>query len=349
MRLQAPDARLEEEFSYITSLCELSDGRTLVTDSRDNRLVVIDWRTRQVQGIGRLGDGPGEYRQVGRVYSLAGDSSLLTDTGTRRWFLLHGARIVKTIDAENPLIRRIGGLLSGADADGNILGIVGSVYSAEAQQRYVGVASRADSILVIRVHPSNAREDTVARLRGGYRGTKVAMPRAGTPRVPWRLINPLGVPEQAILFSDGWVALAKTDPFRVSWVTPSGRWIEGPTLPFEQVIVDDREKHAVIRQEFQGRPDPGFVPGDYPNWPETLPPFDQNALVATTDQRLLLARLRKASDSDNEYYLINRQGRLDAVLMLKSNERIVATGVRSVYVTRRDDDDILRLQRHPWP
>lgn len=45
--LQPANARLDEAFTRILSVRELSDGRVLVTDDRDNRLVVADMKAGQ--------------------------------------------------------------------------------------------------------------------------------------------------------------------------------------------------------------------------------------------------------------------------------------------------------------
>ena len=88
IRLQPPDARLETGFTAITSIRELSDGRIIVTDPRDQGLVVADFRTGDVQPISRRGGGPGEYGLAAPVHPIAGDSSLLSDFMQRRILLL---------------------------------------------------------------------------------------------------------------------------------------------------------------------------------------------------------------------------------------------------------------------
>jgi hypothetical protein len=67
VRLSAPNARLDEEFTYVGSIRELANGRVLIADEKENRLFVADFAQRQVHQIGRVGSGPGEY--VARVPS----------------------------------------------------------------------------------------------------------------------------------------------------------------------------------------------------------------------------------------------------------------------------------------
>lgn len=42
--LSAPDATLTSEFTSLTSVRELADGRVLVVDVGENKLLIADWR-----------------------------------------------------------------------------------------------------------------------------------------------------------------------------------------------------------------------------------------------------------------------------------------------------------------
>ena len=61
IKLKAADAKLDEEFTALGSVRELSDGRVLLNDARDKRIVVADFKTGAVAQVGRLGSGPNEY------------------------------------------------------------------------------------------------------------------------------------------------------------------------------------------------------------------------------------------------------------------------------------------------
>jgi len=48
------------------------------------------------------------------------------------------------------------------------------------------------------------------------------------------------------LFPDGWIAIARLDPYLVEWRTPDGRTVRGTPLPSARVKVDDAEKRAYM-------------------------------------------------------------------------------------------------------
>ena len=55
--LEAADARLDEEFTSIDYLRELSDRRVLVVDTREKRLVVANFAKGTVETLSRTGSG----------------------------------------------------------------------------------------------------------------------------------------------------------------------------------------------------------------------------------------------------------------------------------------------------
>jgi len=58
--LAPANAQLRQQFSMITSVRELQDGRLILVDRLERRLAVVDWRAGTVASIGREGRGPGE-------------------------------------------------------------------------------------------------------------------------------------------------------------------------------------------------------------------------------------------------------------------------------------------------
>ncbi|HLA89094.1 MAG TPA: hypothetical protein VJL28_01530 [Gemmatimonadaceae bacterium] len=320
-------------------------------------LAVGDFRSREVEPVGREGDGPGEYREVTRIHALGGDSTLVEDRRRLRWIILDGSRAVATLATWAQGAR--GPTVAAVDGRGRVLELRASRYGEAAGVPVMQYAANAESLLVL-IHrdviaamsgrAARSEPDTVARLRGRFRGLRVA--RRGTYRdapLFFELHNPLGVEEQAMLFPDGWLALALFDPYRVDWITPEGRRLAGRPLPFTPTIVDDRQmRHAIVMWGPGGRQSV-FGPTDFPNWPDNLPPFHNDALVAAPDGRLLIQRTSNALEPFTLYDIVDRAGELNGRLKLAANERIIGFGVRSVYVLVITDDDTQRLRRHPWP
>jgi hypothetical protein len=64
IQLKPATVRLAEEFTSIDQIRELADGRVLIVDGHENRLVVADLARGTVLPLSHLGSGPGEYRSL---------------------------------------------------------------------------------------------------------------------------------------------------------------------------------------------------------------------------------------------------------------------------------------------
>ncbi len=68
-----PNSDLPGAVQLIRGLRELSDGRVLVTDWIEERLVVLDFPSGTFRDIGRIGRGPREFRLPAGLVALPGD------------------------------------------------------------------------------------------------------------------------------------------------------------------------------------------------------------------------------------------------------------------------------------
>jgi hypothetical protein len=165
------------------------------------------------------------------------------------------------------------------------------------------------------------------------------------------IVNPLAVGEQVVLFPDGWVAIARLDPYRVDWISNDGRQIQGPELPHARVHVDDSVKRWVLeeraRQTGQPAARPEGVPDD--DWPATIPPFLNNAILPAPDGALWILRAATKPNAATIYDVADRRGRVVHRVTLAPNERVVGFGQGAVYSVVVDDDGIQRLRRHALP
>jgi len=360
VRLRPLEARLNEEFSVITSVRELSDGRVLVTDEKDSRVVVADFRSDEVSPLGRRGSGPGEYTQVGRVWPLGGDSSLLKEPFAPRWIIFDGTRIVRTAGAGDPATLLVGGtMVQGTDARG---GVVATRVARDASGRPVP----ADSYYVVRVERSTMRVDTVARVESTEGWAAEARVSRNAPPVAVRGASSSGrrsyvlsffAPDQLAVFPDGWIAIARANPYRVDWCEPGKRCRIGPRLHAEHLPMSAREKRAYLEVASRTHSWPPTTDvSETSGWPDAVPAFvtptgriDGSAVLPMSDGRLLIERLPTADAMWMRYDLVTRTGELAGQVRLPLGERIVGQGVRSLYVTVTDSIGVQRLQRHPWP
>jgi hypothetical protein len=337
LTLAAANAKLSEEFSNLTWVRELRDRRVIISDSRDGRVVVADLASGAVEQIGRRGNGPNEYTRVQPVWSIGGDSSVLMNS-PQRWLLFSGASIVATLPPDAPGVSSIRGIARGADERGN-------VYSAEFVRS--GDRPIGDSTALLRIARGTGKVDTLARLKALVPRRTSAADKNGYFSFS---LPTLEAADEAVPFADGWVAIVRTDPYRVQWRSPDGKWVNGAQLPFSAIRIDDREKRAHMARLASPTGKAPSPPDSIADWPATLPPYRSPVmLLAAPDSRLLVPRLPSAQRAETHYDIVNRRGALDGELVLPPNERIVGFGAATVYVSVTDDDGIQRLRRHPWP
>ncbi len=111
VRLVTPNATISEEFSSIRGIRELRDGRILVSDYLDQRVVLVDFERQTVTQRVSKGGGPTEARLPTRLIPARGDSTLLVDLGNNRLLLLDGSgRPIRTIAAVRPGVLGVRGL-----------------------------------------------------------------------------------------------------------------------------------------------------------------------------------------------------------------------------------------------
>ena len=345
------NARLDVGFTVITSVRELSDGRVLVTDPQDLQLVVADFRGGEPKQISRRGQGPGEYGLAAPLFRIGGDSSLMADFRNRRLLLLDADKIVTTVPPDNPIIRATQGFVRYADR----LGHVTSVKSPEPPTGE-STSNIRDSSTVLRFHRSTNKVDTVTKIldRPAVR-TVVRDAKGEVTSSSFRAMR-LSIGEQYIMHPDGWIAVVRTNPFRVDWRSPEGRWTLGAALPVPVIRMSEKEKAASrartaasMAANPSSTPLPPQLQTPDDEWPDVMPPYQMGELTFSPDGDIIFRRQPSADFPGVAYYVVDRRGRLLGVLEMKDNERIIGAGARSVYVVETDSDDLKYLRRHPWP
>lgn len=206
-------------------------------------------------------------------------------------------------------------------------------------------APRGESSYVALVNRQTGQSDTIARLRAGIRRAPVQAVTSPDGSTGVRIGRiPLNVSEMPLLFPDGWVAIARLEPYRVDWRAPNGRWTRGSPLPFVSRRMNMREREAYSARNSWS--------ANATDWPAVLPPFDDalyHIFFASPQGALVIRRIPSASERDTWYDIVDRRGALSGQLVLPANQHILGFGAQSVYVITTDNDGIQRLSRHPWP
>ena len=75
--------------------------------------------------------------------------------------------------------------------------------------------------------------------------------------------------------------------------------------------------------------------------------YGRQPVIAGADGRLWVQRYAPAADTRTPYDIIDRSGAVVARAYVPNAGRVVGFGARSIYVVRRDADDLQYLQRFP--
>jgi hypothetical protein len=167
--------------------------------------------------------------------------------------------------------------------------------------------------------------------------------------------------DQWAVASDGRVAVVSVYPYRVTFTEVDGRRWTAEPIRTEPVRVTEAHKKlwresrrqpvASLTFSASGETVAGFSQREVAEpsaWPETLPPFLMDALAFAPNGILWVLRT-SAADAPATFDLIDTAGRISARVALPPRARLVGFGAKSVYIVRRDNDDLEYLQRHPLP
>ncbi len=358
-RLGQPSGQLNSTFSRLTSVRELADGRVLFTDERENRILIGDFRSGASRPLSRAGAGPGEYTQVGRLWPIAADTTVMADRTARRWLLFHHDSVVGTLGPDHLAAR-------GASGGGRVLDGV-AVSGLGLGTTYVipkGGMMPVNELRLVLFHRQREGSDTLA-LPAPPRPPRRPQPlpegveraRGARPGGARTYSIPFDGYDHALLFPDGWLAVARIDPYHVVWCSPTGSCVAGPELDWPVRRVTRPEQ--IVYLEWLGRTagwPPTSRPEETADWPVHAPPFikpprgyDQSPLVVLADGRLLIWKTPDVASREGRADVIDRQGALAARLAFPLGARVIGASTRWFYVALADEDGEQRLVRYPLP
>lgn len=180
-----------------------------------------------------------------------------------------------------------------------------------------------------------------------------------------------GLPRVVHPYRDGWavapdgaLAVVRARGYRVEWLRPGAAPVIGPRVAYRPVPFAEAER--AIHEA--GRADAGMIgTGGEPRrrgrrpdpererlmYPVSKPPFEaqdsqyrRGVHIAPTGE-LWVTRLQAWRDSIPEVDVFDRQGQLVRQFVLTADSRVIGFGRASIYLVRRDGDDLEWLQRVP--
>jgi hypothetical protein len=361
--LAKPDLVLEESFSAVSGLRELSDGRLIIADGAEKTLRLFDPRTAEAMPIARSGGGPLEWGNVSRLHALPADSTLMEDATNGRFLLIGPDGRTSTFRLPD------GSVINFSTFRGTGGGFM--LFERGRPSTEQGPSARAVGIAdLLRYDRRTQRIDTIAQLKwpegersyvrmldGGMIQTVTNMPLAGL--------------DLAVMAPDGRVAAVRRDPYRIDWIAPDRTVARGPVAQASRVRVTDAEKEAFLRSLVRpgqiivsgnpGAPSAGGsgrarggalqVPPSALNtgeatWPEFKPPFLAGAAHAAPDGRIWVLRTRAHDDPIATYDVFDASGKVAERIALPPGTRLAGFGKDVVYLARPDEDDLLRVERY---
>ncbi len=337
--LTKPDQSLNEPFSQITQVRELKNGRVLVLDVKDKVVQIADFAAGTVTKIGRNGNGPGEYSFPAGLVPMPDDRTLVYDPMNQRFLDLASDGKIQGLVTFSSLggLRGIP-LMMVADAQGRL-------YFESINPAAMG--SGQDSTAVLRWTKGKPALDTAGFVGSMDFGVEM---KDGKPRL--RAMKMFAPQEAWVVDPAGRLGRIAPSPYRLTWYG-NGPTVVGPTIAYQPVPVTEADKDLVRAGFKQGLAAVGAAAASIkvpePEFAATKPPFSgRGAAVVAPNGEVWVARSVRAKAA-SEYDRFDRQGRLVGRITLAPQATVVGFGKEAVYVARKDQDDLMFLERHRMP
>ncbi len=361
------EAVFPESFTSVNGFRELSDGRVIVTDTRDRVVALLDFRTGAMTNVGREGGGPGEWGAALSLFAMPGDSTLMPDPVNGRFFvILPDGKPGPTFRLADEQLASVGGL-SGVDAQGRLFFERGRVSP--------NPGPRSPSVGGVDVYRHDRRTGQ-SMIVGSYEtpAGEVSMARSLPNGMLQQSTNlPLAARDVTAMIPLGDYVIVRASPYRVDRIGADGRARNGQVAAASRVRVTEAEREAFVRGQI--RPGQIIVSGGGPatssggargsvptiqgdvsalmtpdmKWPEYKPPFVSNAARGAWDGRVWVLRTRAHDDATPVYDVFGTDGRIVQRVSLAPRSRIIGFGRGVVYVVRTDEDDLQHLERYRQP
>lgn len=354
-RLTTPEARSVETFSLIRGLRELSDGRVLISDWIEERIVALDLDRGMAAPVGRIGPGPSEYRLPSRLIALPGDSTLLLDVGNSRLSVIGPDLVIHRALGSPPGLRFA---VSPRAADG-----AGRLYFAVARWARIPDQPGGDSVAVYRWDPGTNALDRVGVVLGARRPDRAGRPRM-TPGIP---IVPFAPQDAWAVAADGGIAFVRAGDYSVEWggTGPSRR---GPPNAYPPLSVTRADKLAWVARFNASSPMSGrgadgglgHTPASFQT-PESIardvetnefadrhPYFTAGGAWIAPDGSLWVERSAHAG-TPQTFDVFDHAGRRAARVVLPVRRRLIGFGRGTLYAAATDDLDLQTVERYRRP
>lgn len=332
-----PAAVVEEPFSDVRSIRELSDGRLLVLDTRDQTIQLVDLTDGDAEAVARRGKGPGEYARATVLVAWPGDSTAVVDGDAARLLLIgpdgKPGRVITEFGQGVDVKPRA---VAAADGKGRLYAL------GPWDPMKSGAVVLPDSQRLIRLDLSARQAATIATV--ALARSEIKTTSSGGKLASVEIFRiPFSVGDEWDVAPDGRMAVARRDGYRLDQIMPDGRMLRGPEIGAPVLKVTEADKKAFVEaMPNAARANAAAIP-----WPDTRPPFPLRAVVAVPGGETWVRRNQPAGARSTVYDVFGAAGRPVARLVLTADRRIVAASDRWIYAARTDADGLQYLERYP--
>lgn len=364
VQLGEPEAVSAEPFAVVSTVREFGDGRVLVADPLGQVVVRLDLDAGAADTIGKVGEGPDEYRQPDAVWPLPGGRTLLVDLGNGRLTVL-GPEL--EFGETRPFSM-------GDVTQGQLVMALPHAVDDRGRLYFVdrsGMGAGADSTKVFRMDMEAEALETVGMVKlpdvtreesGGANNQNVRV--TGIPLSP---ADAWGVSRE------GRVVVARAGDYHVEWIAEDGTVTGGPPVDYTPVGIGGAEKRewrdalsetggglgmsvsiengAVSVRVLRGggsSDDDDDLDG-YP-WPDVKPAFYGGTSPILVDGRgRAWVRRHRDAGKPTGYDVFDGSGQLEMTVEVGMGRRVVSFGDGKLYAVRMDEYGLQVLERYALP
>jgi hypothetical protein len=352
--VSAAEARFPEPFSLIRGVRELEDGRVLVTDWIEERVLALDFERGTATEIGRVGSGPTEFRLPAGLIAVQGDSTLLEDLGNARFAVIGPDMRIHRTFGSHPREASYGISARAADRQGRLYFVIPGWAAGPQAVAY-------DSVDVARWDPVTGQVESLARIRAVDRPQGPSM----SPRVPFVVF---GEQDGWALATDGRMALVRSSGYRIEWLDVAGRVVRGPVTETARIPVTDRDREESVRKFVLASPMSGkggdgglgHTPAEWTtpaavsrmvrasSFAEFRPPFEASGIWVMENGELWVQR-SLPKESMPTFDVFDGRGVRQKQVTLPLGRVLVGVGRGVVYAVIADQMELQTLERYRRP
>jgi hypothetical protein len=339
---------LAEPLSSVGEFLELADGRVLISDFRERRLLIGDLRRHTLVDAARTGSGPREFQGASPIIRGANGEVWVWDVAQDRVLVLSALGVPQRTRAAD-VQGAFAILPRAADASGRLYGEFRDWVRADR-----GLV-QAESAAVVRV--AGRRRDTLALVQPLMRPHRTARDRFTLRASAFATQDAWGV------FPDGRLIVVRGSTYRPELVLPDGSRRVAAAIPFRPLPVTARDRQDNMteaqralaetrrnaRSAAAAQQANALRVAEPESWPQFKPPLRDAVILIDAKQRAWVSVYDAEENSGLRYDLLDRNGVRVGAVRIPRGERLVGFGNGTVYTVRIDEDDLSFVRRYSLP